>query len=208
MNKDLQETYDRIAEDWHADHLDDDWWVAETDHFISLLPTGGTVLDVGCGSGVKSKYMAERGLRVVGIDISEGLLAISRRELPSGDFRLLSMTELDTLPEQFDGTFAQASLLHIPKAQAPDVVRQMAGVTKPGGYVYVSVKGLREGRPEEEIKEEDDYGYTYERFFSYYAPEELAGYMEAAGLTVVTNSASVSGSTRWLQVVGQRPPLA
>ena len=201
----LAETYDKIAEDWHKDHTQDSWWVEETDAFLARLPEAGSVLDVGCGSGVKAKYMMERGFKVVGIDISEGLLAIARREFPNGDFRNLSMHDLDSVVESFDGVFAQASLLHIPKKDAADVVRKMAARAKPGGHVYISVKQAREGTPEEEIKAEDDYGYVYERFFSYYTSEELKAFMEAADLTVVVSSASVSGRTTWLQVIGQKP---
>lgn len=202
---DIGKTYDRIAEDWHKDHNSDTWWVEETNKFLALLPSRGSVLDVGCGSGVKSKYMLEKGFRVVGIDVSEGLLKIAQRESPSGEFLLLSMTELDSLTEEFDGVFAQASLLHIPKAEASGVVRQMAGRARPGGYVYIAVKRAWEGAPEEEVKKENDYGYEYERFFSYYTPEELSGYMKAAGLEVVSESSSQSGNTVWLQIVGRKP---
>lgn len=55
------------------------------------------------------------------------------------------------------------------------------------------------------MKTEDDYGYEYERFFSYFVSGELKAYMEAAGLTLVVSSASLSGHTTWLQAVGQKP---
>lgn len=205
---DIRETYNRIAEDWHKDHTSDTWWIEETDRYLSFLPEGGSVLDVGCGSGVKSAYMLQRGFNVTGIDISENLIAIAKRESPQGDFRILSMTELDSMEKAFDGVFAQASLLHIPKNQAADVVKQMARRVRPGGYLYIAVKGLREGNPDEEIKKEDDYGYEYERFFSYYRPEELAKYIEGAGLSVVSNTAATSGNTVWLQIMGHKQPLA
>lgn len=201
----IAETYDRIAEDWHKNHTSDTWWVAETDAFLARLPEGGTVLDVGCGSGVKAKCMMERGFKVVGIDVSEGLLAIARRESPQGDFRLLSMYDLPTLSEQFDGVFAQASLLHIPKKDAARIVSYMAERTNPCGFVYIAVKGAREAAPDEEIKREDDYGYEYERFFSYYTPEELERYLVSAGIEVLALSSSPSGRTTWLQIVGQKP---
>src|SRR3989338_2374515 len=108
---DLKETYNRIAEDWHRDHTSDDWWVEGTNAFIQKLPVGSHVLDVGCGSGVKSKYFIDHGFKVTGIDISDKLLEIARREAPEGEFKVLSMTELDSMPETFDGVFAQASLL-------------------------------------------------------------------------------------------------
>ena len=202
----LAETYDRIAEFWHADHQTDDWWQEGTDRFISFLPQGASVLDVGCGSGVKSKYLRARELAAVGIDISENLLAIARRESPDGDFRKLSMLELEQVPETFDGVFAQASLLHIAKADAPTAVRKMAGRAKPGGFVYVAVKEARPDQPEERIEKESDYGFEYERFFSYFSMEELKRYFSDAGLETVfeDRKSSPSGKTVWLQIIGKK----
>lgn len=202
----LEEAYDLTAEDWHRDHSSDNWWLAGTDEFISRLPPGGSVLDVGCGTGVKAKYLLAHGLRVTGTDISAKMLAIAEREAPGGVYHKLSMSELDTLSETFDGVFAQASLLHIPKADAGGVVRQMAERTKPGGLVYVAVKEAREGKPAEEVVHENDYGYDYERFFSYFTMAELEQYLMDAGMRVVWHSRNQhpSGKTVWLQIIGQK----
>jgi len=82
----LKETYDKIAEDWHSDHKKDDWWIEETDKFISYLSKGDLVLDVGCAGGIKSKYLMQKGLNVVGIDFSEKMIEIAKREFPNGEF--------------------------------------------------------------------------------------------------------------------------
>jgi 2-polyprenyl-3-methyl-5-hydroxy-6-metoxy-1,4-benzoquinol methylase len=55
-NKDLKNTYNKIASDWVRDHSSDDWWVEGTDIFLSLLSPGATILDVGCGGGHKTQY--------------------------------------------------------------------------------------------------------------------------------------------------------
>ena len=82
----LKETYDKIAEDWHSDHKKDDWWIEGTDKFISYLSKGDLVLDVGCAGGIKSKYLMQKGLNVVGIDFSEKMIEIAKREFPNGEF--------------------------------------------------------------------------------------------------------------------------
>ncbi len=203
---DLKETYNRIAEDWHRDHLDDDWWIEGTDLFIKSLVPGAHVLDVGCGSGVKSKYLIDRGFKVTGIDISEKLLKIARREVPEGEFKVFSMTDLDSMRETFDGVFAQASLLHIPKKNAGEVVQKMVRRLVPGGHLSINVKERREGKPDEETVKENDYGYEYERFFSYFTMPELEGYLADAGLTVVSElrNQNKSGKTVWLQIIGRK----
>ncbi len=203
---DLKETYNRIALHWHQDHSSDDWWVAGTDSFIKILPSEARVLDVGCGSGVKSKYFVERGLQVTGIDISDKLLEIAKKEAPKATFKILSMTDLDTISETFDGVFAQASLLHIPKKEAGDVVRKMAQRLVPGGILYIAVKEVRADKPEEAVEKEHDYGYDYERFFSYFSMEELKRYLTDAGVQVISTLRNPSplGKTVWLQIMGKK----
>lgn len=206
MNKELRDTYNRIAEDWSRDHADDDWWIEGTNKFLSLLPANGSVLDVGCGAGNKAKYMADRGFHVLGIDFSEELLKIARAEALATKFRNVAMEELDSITEQFDGVFAQASLLHIPKAEAEDIVKKMAARVNDGGHLYIAVKEIREGNPEEEINKENDYGYNYERFFSYFIIPELESYLQNAGLEVVwsVRNPNPSGKTVWLQIIGKK----
>ena len=202
----LKETYNLIAEDWHRDHSHDDWWVEGTDIFIKKLPLNAHVLDVGCGGGTKSKYLIAHGLNVTGIDISDKLLEIVRREVPGGEFREFSMYDLDTMQETFDGVFAQASLLHIPKKDVGSVVKKMVGRLNPNGVLYIAVKERHENQPEEEVKKEDDYGYEYERFWSYFTMAELEQYFTEAGLKIISRlqNPNPSGKTVWLQIIGQR----
>ena len=201
---DLKETYNHIAELWHADHSDDGWWREGTDTFISLLPDQASVLDVGCGSGVKSGYLTEHGLNVTGIDIADKLLDIARREHPEISFEERSMYDLGDMEEKFNAVFAQASLLHIPKKDAPNIIRGMAERLEPKGLLYIAVKETKGGLPDEEIRTEDDYGFEYQRFFSYFTLAELEQYMLAAGLTVVKTFSNPVGRTVWLQIIGRK----
>lgn len=201
---DLRETYDRIALDWAQDHDQDDWWVQGTDAFIQAVKPGNLVLDLGCGAGVKSLYLQERGLKVIGADFSENMIALARKRAPSVEFRVMDMREAATLGETFDGIFAQASLLHIPRAEAAALVSGFAQKVRPGGLVYLAVKGKRKDRADEEIKKENDYGYEYERFFSYFTLEEIKSYLTNAGLTTTYENATPVGRTTWIQVIGQK----
>jgi 2-polyprenyl-3-methyl-5-hydroxy-6-metoxy-1,4-benzoquinol methylase len=200
---DLKETYNKIAEDWNRDHLEDDWWVEGTNKFISFLKPGDLVLDVGCGSGLKSKYFVQKGLRVVGIDISEKMIEISKREVPTEIFYALGLEDINKLDYFFDAIFMQAVLLHIPKKEAVAKLREIITKLKPGGYLYIAVKEARDKSIEEEIKTENDYGYEYKRFFSYFTQAEIEKYILDLGLNIVFSDLSSSGKTNWIQVVGR-----
>ncbi len=200
----LNKTYDLIAEDWHAQHQNDDWWAGGTDVFTSLVKPGGLVLDVGCGGGMKSRYLIKKGLRVVGIDFSKKMIEIAKREVPEGEFHVLDLHKVGSLGYRFDGIFMQAVLLHIPRSEAVAVLRSMASLLNDGGHLYVAVKDKKEGRPDEGVKQEDDYGYPYKRFFSYFSLDELRDHFAHAGLAIVFEKVAPVGNTRWIEMIGKR----
>ncbi|MGQ0798119.1 MAG: class I SAM-dependent methyltransferase [Methanobacteriota archaeon] len=76
---DVRRTYDRIAESF-AERRREPW--PEVSAFAEGLRAGLRVLDVGCGHGRHTAFLAARGLRVVGIDLSARLLQIARAASP------------------------------------------------------------------------------------------------------------------------------
>ncbi len=201
---DLKETYNKIAEDWHKDHSADSWWVEGTEYLLSLLPAHTTILDIGCGSGVKSAYLAGKGFVVTGGDFSEKMVEIARREVPGVIFEVLDFYNLDTWPQSYDCVFAQAALLHIPKKDIPAILENLKHVLKKDGLLYLAVKELRPNARDEEMKTENDYGYEYQRFFSYFTVPELTSFLEHAGLTIVHESVTPSNNTNWIQIIARK----
>src|SRR5512133_2715614 len=161
----LHDTYNKIAEGWHQQHEVDDWWIEGTNAFVSLVGAGGSVLDIGCAGGYKTKYLVERGLDITGIDFSENMIEIAKNYVPEATFFVCDMNEIDTIEETYDGLYLSAVLLHVPKRELVVLLRKIVKRLKTGGLMYVAVKEQREGQSEEEIKIENDLGYEYERFF-------------------------------------------
>jgi len=162
------------------------------------------VLDAGCGAGTKSRYLAGKGLAVTGIDFSEKMIEIAQREVPDATFRVADFTDPATLTGTYDGIFMQAALLHVPRARASVCIAGLSQHLHTGGYFYVAVKGQRPGGAGEEVVTETDYGYTYERFFSFYTADEIRKYFADAGLKIVYESSAAKGGTSWLQAIGQK----
>jgi SAM-dependent methyltransferase len=200
----LRDTYNKIAKDWHKTHQSNDWWVNGTDKFISLLKPGSFVLDVGCGGGNKSGYLMDRGLKVFGIDFAEEMVAIAKKENPDAEFAVVDLYEIEKLNKKFDGVFMQAVLLHIPRKEAPECLRKAVSILKPDGLLYVAVKGKKDNGIEEEIKTEKDYGYEYQRFFSYFSLDEIKTMFKKIGLEVVYETIEFSGRSNWVQVIGKK----
>ena len=112
-------------------------------HFIDSLVglQGKRVLDIGCGGGILSESMDEKGANVIGIDLGDKALKVAKlHQLESGskvDYRLVSVEDLaKEQPASFDVVTCMEMLEHVPDPEA--IVRACAQLVKPGGSVFFS----------------------------------------------------------------------
>jgi ubiquinone/menaquinone biosynthesis C-methylase UbiE len=115
---------------------------------------GETVADVGCGNGAYLAELARRGFagRVLGLDMSPGMLAAARERLTSVGGGAVALITADAtalpLPDgAADLTLAMHMLYHVPDPS--QAVRELRRVTRPGGRVVIGLNGpdhLRELR--------------------------------------------------------------
>ncbi|WP_417594505.1 bifunctional 2-polyprenyl-6-hydroxyphenol methylase/3-demethylubiquinol 3-O-methyltransferase UbiG [Oceanospirillum sp.] len=131
------------------------WWDRESEfkplHDINPLRlnfideradlAGKKVLDVGCGGGILSESMAQRGADVSGIDMGEAPLSVAKlHQLESGlkiNYRRITAEELaEQEPEQYDVVTCLEMLEHVP--EPAKVIAACARLVKPGGQVFFS----------------------------------------------------------------------
>jgi 2-polyprenyl-3-methyl-5-hydroxy-6-metoxy-1,4-benzoquinol methylase len=204
MNQSLKDTYNRIAQDWDKDHSTNTWWIAGTEKFCAYLKPGATILDAGCAGGMKTEYLDKKGFKVTGIDLSEKMIEIAKARMPQGNFFVADLLEPLKLDQKFDAVFVQAVLLHIPKGKIREVLANLLSVLNPGGIIYLAVKKIRPGQSEEMTVKENDYGYDYERLFSFYREGEFEGYLSELGAETVFHDVTLIGSTEWIQVIARK----
>ena len=106
--------------------------------FLPSIPSGGRILDAGCGSGRDSRYFLDRGYQVDSFDLSESMVKAAC-ELTGLPVRQLSFQQMD-YKNAFDGIWACASLLHVPMDELPLVFERMAVALKEQGVLYCSFK--------------------------------------------------------------------
>ena len=131
------------------------WWDRESEfkplHDINPLRVnwinertplaGQKVLDVGCGGGILSEAMAQRGAEVTGIDMGEAPLAVARlHQLESGvevTYRQITAEALaEEMPGQFDVVTCLEMLEHVPDPAS--IIQACYSLVKPGGHVFFS----------------------------------------------------------------------
>ena len=157
------------------------------DSAVSLK--GKTVLDVGCGGGILSESMAEKGAKVTGIDLGEKALKVAQlHSLESGiavDYQLISVEELaEKFPASFDVVTCLEMLEHVPDPAS--VVAACAKLVKPGGRVFFSTINRNPKAylfavigAEYVLNMLPRGTHDYAKFIK---PSELAGWMRLAGL--------------------------
>jgi ubiquinone/menaquinone biosynthesis C-methylase UbiE len=168
-------TYDQIAADYAAQAGRNDALAESRRRFAARLAVGARVLDVGCGPAHDTAGLRDLGLRAIGFDRSRGMLALARsHQLP---LLLGDMRQLPLRAGALDGLWVCASFLHIPKPDAPVVLRELRRVLQPGGVLFISIK---RGQGQRWIA----HGSGGQRFFVFYQEDELDTLLTAAGFTV------------------------
>lgn len=157
--------YNQHADDWAKEkrgYEKGSYWHAEMARFKELLPSG-KILEIGSGTGKDAEELILLGYNYLGTDASLGMLKLAKTRLPKANFRQISVLNLDFPKNSFDGFWTAATLLHIPKNQINNALKEIHRVVKNEGIGFISMKkGSAEG--------EDP---LTGRWFSYYSQEEL-----------------------------------
>jgi SAM-dependent methyltransferase len=136
--------------------------------FLAQLPPGGSILELGCGAGNHSAEMLSCGFKVRATDGSPEMAEIAARRL-NHPVEAMLFHELD---EQgaYDGVWASACLLHVPRDELVAVLTRIHRALKPDGLFYASYKvGDGDGR--------DSLG----RYYNYPSVEWLEATYAASG---------------------------
>ncbi len=166
--------------------------------FLSELPRGGLILDAGSGSGRDTLEFVKRGYRVEAFDASAALAALS--SLYTGvQTEVLAFENFNMRPERYDGIWALASLLHVPRRELPRVVAELAASLKPGGIFFATFKAGAKDLV-------DEFGRSFtnlskdsaERLFS------ATNWFDQVEIREVEGAASFGQRTIWIHVLAKR----
>ncbi len=184
----VKKGYDKIAEEYQADrHIFDH--TKELVKFASLLPKDARVIDVGCGAGVPvAKFLVESGFEVVGIDFSQKMLGLARKNVPQATFIRKDMTRLDFADNSFDGLTAFYSIIHVPREKHSQLFRDFARILKPNG-IMLAMMGSDEWEATEVY-------HGIRMFWSQYAPQESLQLVKDAGFEVIFDGILERGNER------------
>lgn len=163
-----------------------------------------TILELGCGYGRDTKYFSELGHVVLGIDYSYEMLSHAKRIAPRSHFLNMDIRQIKNVlvDTSIDGIWCNATLLHLPKDEAMDVLKAVYVAVKVGGCLFVNFKVKNDNDDENGSGEvfEADERYTdirnkeevdtnaddtRRKLYSYYTKDEVHTLLEGSGWDIL-----------------------
>jgi SAM-dependent methyltransferase len=185
--------YERRAAAYDRDRsrtLQERGWL---DRFLAHVRPGGLILDIGCGMGEPiARYLVEAGRRVVGIDLSESLIALGRARFPGHEWFVADMRTM-SLGRRFDGLLAWDSFFHLGMDEQRAIFPRFAAHALPGAPLLFT-SGPSEGESMGEYHGEPLYHASLDAV-------EYRARLESSGFTVrafVGDDPDCGGHTVWL----------
>ncbi len=186
--------YKQIAAKYNKIYYHSRFWLPEYRMFTRLVQ-GKKVLDIGCGTGRDTSWFLRDRFDYIGVDGSSAMLVHARARYPRARFLLKDFYHMNFSPESFDGFWAVASLLHIPKWRIGKVLRSIHILLKRGGVGFISLKrktNLDEGRVTQK-----KYGGIIGRFFAFYTKTEFQRILAGQGFKIVSSHTKLEDNGTW-----------
>ncbi|MFJ1735079.1 class I SAM-dependent methyltransferase [Streptomyces sp. NPDC088254] len=173
--------------------------------FAEIVGRGGVVVDLGCGPGRVTRYLGSLGLVVSGVDLSEGMLAVARRENPGIAFELGSMTDLPHEDGSVDGVVSWYSSIHTPEPELPALFAEFLRVLRPGGHLLLAFQA-----GDEVQRHDQPWGHPVALDFLRREPELMtellvAGGFEMRSWTVREHEPSFGEKVRQAYLIARKP---
>ena len=180
---DTQTSYDRIAGEYarqiYGELAGKPFDRAILDRFAGRLRGRGMVCDMGCGPGQIGRYLADRGLPIVGVDLSPGMLAQAAALNPDITFHVGDMRALAEPDGAWAGIAAFYSIIHVPPGEVVTALAEMGRVLQPDGLLLLAFH-----LGDEVVRSEEMMGQSVALDFWFYTPGQMSDGLGQAGYTV------------------------
>jgi SAM-dependent methyltransferase len=181
---DTQASYDRVAAEYadrFKDEMDDKPFDRDClDRLAREVGDLGPICDLGCGPGQIARHLHRQGVKTLGVDLSPKMVAEAQRLNPEIHFHQGDMLALPDTDNSWGGIAAFYCIIHIPREQVVDALREMRRVLKPGGILLVTFH-----IGEETMHIDEWWEKRVNLDFIFYLPEQMEAWLKAAGFDLM-----------------------
>ena len=181
---DLQNSYDRVAEEYarqFSNELDHKPFDRKMLDWLTEKVNGrGVICDMGCGPGQIARYLRGRGALACGIDLSPEMVSQARRlnpDIPFQQGNMLALTEV--ADNSYGGIAAFYSIIHIPRVQVVEALRELKRVLRPDGTLLLTFH-----IGQQTIHRDEWWDREVSLDFHFFETEEMKGHLRMAGFEI------------------------
>lgn len=180
------ESYDTVAADYArllpALNAETSLDIAMIDSFASRCASAdlGPVVDAGCGTGRVTSHLDGRGLEVLGIDLSAGMVEVARRDYPHLRFEVGALEELPVREDSVGGLLAWYSLIHTAPSRLPAIFASFARALRQGAWMLTAFQAGDAQR----VDRTTAYGHTVTLTNYRHDPDHVVDLLEAHGFDI------------------------
>ena len=206
-----QTSYDQVAAQYaekFKEEMDDKPFDRDClDHLVREVGNLGPICDMGCGPGQIARYLHHQGVDTLGVDLSPRMIVEAGRLNPEIPFHQGDMLSLPDADNSWGGIAAFYCIIHIPREQVVEALREMKRVLKPGGELLVTFHIGNEVKHIEEWWEK-----PVNLDFIFYQPAEMETWLKEASFdleeTLVREpNPEVEVATRRVYVFARKPKI-
>jgi SAM-dependent methyltransferase len=202
--------FDRLAERYAEKYFHLEMYDRYLERFAARIESqGASVLDVACGPGNVSAYLAKArpDLKLVGIDLAEGMIEQARQRVPSATFLVKDCRRIDELERVFDAAAFAFGLSYLTDDDANRFFTSLNASLAASGVLYLSTVT---GDPNASGFETSSSGE--EVYLRYRSASDIVAMVEQAGyridfMEVIASPANASKPTQDLILIAQRRRL-
>ena len=166
--------------------------------FLRSIPKNSRILDLGCGAGIPvTKFLVNDGFETVGIDFSENMLKIARKNVRNAKFLKMDITKMKFKESSFHGAVSFYALIHIPREYHSIIYEKLHKILKPNGSIMFNACGTLMW--EETVK---DY-LGVPMYWSFYGPKRTLKIIKDAGFEILWGKVLKIGNEKQFWVLAK-----
>ncbi len=177
-NQIVKEGYNKVAKQYSSDRdqVENNQYLDELNNH---LRAHASVLDIGCGAGLPvDRFLVEKGYKVTGIDISEKMIELAKRNIPLATFKVKDMSELQESEYHVDAVVSFYAIFHTPREKHQELFNKINSFLSEGGFILITM-----GAGDYEDLEDNFHGEKM--WWSHYGPAKNRKMIENEGFEIL-----------------------
>lgn len=196
INSELnKQSYNLVAKNYASEHGKSLVWKDELDKFIKYLNNPKLIIDLGCGHGDETIYLAENldSTKVIGIDFASEMISLANSKNSKAEFRVDDILTFNP-EDDVNGIWARASLHHLSDGELLQIFENIKSYSAPGAILCMINKvGVND-----EIEVKEKYGQILKRYFNYFSEEKVEKICDDFRLKVIEQYEKIDSEHKFL----------